>query len=51
MTAPTDPAVDRIVHTIEQATISQLQQAFRQLGWPIRIVVADDPQASSEEPQ
>jgi hypothetical protein len=47
---PTDP-VDRIVHTIENATISQLQRAFRRLGWPLLFtVVEEQAYAVTEEP-
>lgn len=44
-----DP-VDRIVRTIETATLSQLQQAFRRLGWPLVFtVVEEQPVAVAEE--
>jgi hypothetical protein len=46
--APPDP-VDRIVRTIENATISQLQQAFRRLGWPIAFTVTEMPQVEYRE--
>jgi hypothetical protein len=51
---PTADPVDRIISTLENATISQLQQAFRRLGWPLKFVLVEEPQVEYrlvEEPQ
>ncbi len=39
----------QIVRTIENAPISEVQRAFRLLGWPLRLVLADDPQPEYAE--
>jgi hypothetical protein len=43
-----DP-VDRIVKTLENATASQLQQAFRRLGWPLRFTLIKEPATPTVE--
>ncbi len=37
-----DP-VARLVHTLENAPVSQLLRAFRELGWSVQFVVVEDP--------
>ncbi|GAA0704864.1 hypothetical protein GCM10010193_69850 [Kitasatospora atroaurantiaca] len=49
----TDPVdrIVRIVRTIENATVSQLKEAFHRLGWPLLFTVTEAPQSEiAEEP-